>query len=145
MPLADLLTEFDVREQHERFVAAPPERALQLALVAPATPDWIVRTLFRLRQIPHVSTVEQLAAAIGLEERERTPTTWVATGGRDPVVGIDFVARPEGTGCVLATETRVHATTTRVRRLFRLYWLVVGPFSALVRRRWLRAVARAAS
>jgi hypothetical protein len=144
VPLGDWLTEFDVRERHERFVAAPPERALQLALAAPATPDWIVRTLFRLRRIPQVSTVEELAAEIGLEECERTPTTWVAVGGKDPRIGIDFVARPEGTGCLLTTETRVHATTARARRLFRLYWLVVGPFSALVRRRWLRAIARAA-
>ncbi len=144
MPLGDWLPEFNARERHERFVPAPPERALQLALGAPATPDWIVRMLFRLRRIPHRSTLEELAAAIGLEERERTATTWVATGGRDPLVGIDFVALPDGSGCVLATETRVYATTARARRLFRLYWLVVGPFSGLVRRRWLRAIARAA-
>jgi len=143
VPLADWLPEFDVRERHQRFVAAPPERALELALAAPATPDWIVRTLFRLRRVPHGSTVEELAAEIGLEERERSPTTWVAVGRKDPRIGIDFVARPEGNGCLLTTETRVHATTARARRLFRLYWLVVGPFSALVRRRWLRAIARA--
>jgi hypothetical protein len=28
------------------------------------------------------------------------------------------------------------------RRSFRIYWLVVRPFSGLVRRRWLRAAAR---
>ena len=145
MPLADWLPEFDVRERHERFIAASPEQALQLALAAPATPDWIVRTLFRLRRIPSASTVEELAAEIGLEERERTPTTWVAVGRKDPRIGIDFVARPEGNGCLLTTETRVHATTARARRLFRLYWLIVGPFSALIRRRWLRAIARAAA
>jgi hypothetical protein len=72
VPLGDWLPEFDVRERHERFVAAPPERALQLALAAPATPDWIVRTLFRLRRVPHGSTIEELAAEIGLEERQRT-------------------------------------------------------------------------
>ena len=144
MPLGDWLPEFDVRERHERFVPVSPERALQLALAAPAAPDRIVRTLFRLRRIPNVSTVEELAAEIGLEERERSPTTWVAVGRKDPRIGIDFVARPEGTGCLLTTETRVHAKTARARRLFQLYWLVVGPFSALIRRRWLRAIARAA-
>jgi hypothetical protein len=30
------------------------------------------------------------------------------------------------------------------RRSFRRYWLVVGPFSALIRRRWLAAIARRA-
>jgi hypothetical protein len=37
-----------------------------------------------------------------------------------------------------------HALTPRARRLFRAYWLVVGPFSALIRRRWLKAIAHAA-
>jgi hypothetical protein len=36
----------------------------------------------------------------------------------------------------------VHALTPRARRLFRLYWLAIGPFSALIRRRWLKAIAR---
>jgi hypothetical protein len=31
----------------------------------------------------------------------------------------------------------------RARRAFRRYWLVVGPFSGLIRRRWLRAVEAA--
>jgi hypothetical protein len=31
------------------------------------------------------------------------------------------------------------------RALFWLYWLVVGPFSKMIRRRWLRAVAQAAA
>jgi hypothetical protein len=34
----------------------------------------------------------------------------------------------------------VHALDERARRLFRLYWLVVGPFSKLIRRRWLKAI-----
>ena len=43
---------------------------------------------------------------------------------------------------VLATETRVAAMDTASRRAFRAYWLAVGPFSALIRRRWLRAAER---
>jgi hypothetical protein len=27
---------------------------------------------------------------------------------------------------------------------FRIYWLAIGPFSALIRRRWLAAIAAAA-
>jgi hypothetical protein len=44
----------------------------------------------------------------------------------------------------LVTETRVQALSAAARRRFRLYWLVVGPFSALIRRRWLSAACRAA-
>jgi hypothetical protein len=77
---------------------------------------------------------------LGLEFVERTPTTAVAAGRvRRQRVAIAFEAeaRPSG-GSGLVTETRVGD----VDLAFRLYWLVVGPFSALIRRRWLRAVAR---
>ncbi len=45
----------------------------------------------------------------------------------------------------LSTETRVQLTDARSRRSFRRYWLVVRPFSGLVRRAWLRAIARRAT
>jgi hypothetical protein len=44
----------------------------------------------------------------------------------------------------LATETRVLALDPGAWIRFRLYWLVVGPFSALIRRRWLAAAKRLA-
>jgi hypothetical protein len=144
VPLEDWLPDYDVRERHERHVDASPDRALELALGARAAPDRIVRLLFRLRRVPFTGTIEDLAAGIGLVERERTPTLWLAVGGRSVRIGIDFVARPDADGSVLSTETRVRATTTRARVAFRAYWLVIRPFSALIRRRWLRAIARSA-
>jgi hypothetical protein len=42
------------------------------------------------------------------------------------------------------TETQVDAADETARWRFRGYWLVVGPFSCLIRRRWLRQIARAA-
>ena len=57
---------------------------------------------------------------------------------------IDFRAEPATSGSRLSTETRVLAADARARRLFRLYWLVVGPFSALIRRRWLAAAMASA-
>jgi hypothetical protein len=44
---------------------------------------------------------------------------------------------------ILGTETRVAAMDAKSRRAFRRYWLAVGPFSALIRRRWLAAAERA--
>jgi hypothetical protein len=46
--------------------------------------------------------------------------------------------------CHLTTETRVHATDTSSRRQFAVYWRLIYPGSALIRRMWLRAVARRA-
>jgi hypothetical protein len=57
---------------------------------------------------------------------------------------VDFRAVPAADGSRLSTETRVLAADARARRLFRLYWLVVGPFSALIRRRWLAATMASA-
>ena len=47
-------------------------------------------------------------------------------------------------GIRLTTETRVKAADARTRAGFRLYWLVIRPFSGLIRREWLRAIARRA-
>jgi hypothetical protein len=45
---------------------------------------------------------------------------------------------------LLETETRVYCLDQMSRRRFRLYRLVVGPFSGLIRREVLRAVKRSA-
>ena len=44
----------------------------------------------------------------------------------------------------LATETRVLAYGRPARRKFRAYWLLVGPFSGLIRKEMLRLVKRRA-
>ncbi|HEV2021632.1 MAG TPA: hypothetical protein VGQ94_03805 [Terriglobales bacterium] len=44
----------------------------------------------------------------------------------------------------LATETRVVVYGSAARRKFRAYWLLVGPFSGLIRREMLRLVRRRA-
>ena len=78
-------------------------------------------------------------------------TPWRPSGGLRPFaadvpgtvrVAADIRAIPVAGGCILSTETRVQAVDDRARRAFRRYWLVVGPFSGLIRRRWLRAVER---
>ena len=44
----------------------------------------------------------------------------------------------------LSTETRVFATSEQARRNFALYWRVIYPGSALIRREWLKAIRRRA-
>ena len=45
----------------------------------------------------------------------------------------------------LTTETRVLLTDQKSLRAFRRYWLLIRPFSGIIRRQWLVAVARRAS
>ena len=59
-------------------------------------------------------------------------------------VAVAMTARPEEDGVRLATETRVAATDEDARRRFGRYWLVIRPFSGLIRRGWLRAARRRA-
>jgi hypothetical protein len=162
-PLDRWLPEFDVRERHAREVSVGPERGLELALSLPAAADPVVRALLRLRGLQVESTLEEFFTRQGFEPLERTATTFVAgvvstpwrpRGGLGPFdeprpgtvrIVADFRAEARGDGCVLSTETRVGAVDERARRAFRRYWLLIGPFSKLIRRRWLAAVAREAT
>lgn len=51
-----------------------------------------------------------------------------------------FEAEPRGGGTSLATRTRIWCIGAEARRRFAAYWVVVRPWSGLVRRRLLSAV-----
>src|SRR5207245_895689 len=75
---------------------------------------------------------------LGIRPAISTPTAFVGLGdflGVTIAFGIWAVPLGPAGGTRLATETRVHATDSAARRRFRLYWFVVAPFSALIRRR----------
>ena len=58
---------------------------------------------------------------------------------------MNFRLRDEGGGWVrLSTETRVFALDPSARRRFAVYWRVISPGSALIRRMWLEAIRRRA-
>jgi hypothetical protein len=123
--LDEFLPEYDVRERHERRVAGTPELMLAAALGIPVAPD-----------------------RIGVAGRPWSPRSRLvpfdrAGPGQIRLV-FDITATAVGDGVTtLATETRVAAMDARSRRALRAYWLAVGPFSALIRRRWLAAAERA--
>lgn len=160
-PLDDVLPEYDVRERHERHVPAGPKDAVAAALGVPVAPDALVRTLFRARGIPRGGSVYSALRALGFEQLVceddcvvlgAAGRPWSPRGRIVPLAGagpgqvrmvVSIEAAPEDDGARLATETRVAAVDASARRALRRYWLVVGPFSALIRRRWLAAADRA--
>jgi hypothetical protein len=170
VPLIDeWLPEFDVGERHDVALPVPAERALELVLATPAASDRVVRSLISARgMVARDETIERFFAAHRFVVLARTSTEWVAgavgavwrpRGGllrlddaeawRAAAVpgtikgAVDFRAEPIPGGSRLTTETRVQASDARARRRFRLYWLAIGPFSALIRRRWLKAIQEA--
>jgi hypothetical protein len=59
------------------------------------------------------------------------------------LAAMNFLIRPNPAGgSIVSTETRVFANSEAARRRFAVYWRVIYPGSALIRRMWLRAIER---
>jgi hypothetical protein len=155
----DVLPRYDAREVHSVPLALPPDRALELALTTPVAADPLVRALFRLRGLKARGTIAEALVRLGLAEVARGEGEVVFGGSGTPwrpsaPVGSFADAAPgsvrivtdfRSDGASLTTETRVAATNEAARRAFERYWRVVGPFSALIRRRWLVQIAKRAT
>jgi hypothetical protein len=129
-----------------------------------------IRSAGRLRLAAHHSIIDDMAAA-GFTVLDRTDDEivlaavgrpWARQGGpaprlakhADPVgffVGFAMPGRAKMAANFrvsageLTTETRVLLTDRRSRREFGCYWLLIRPFSGLIRRQWLAAITRRAS
>jgi hypothetical protein len=157
MPLIDdVLPRFDVHELHSVALPLAPAEAVALALSTPVAADPIVRALFRLRRVTGRGSIGEALTALGLRELARADgevvfgaagTPWRPGGGIHSFAGaragqVRIVTDFRADGETLTTETRIEAVDDTARRSFRRYWLIVGPFSALIRRRWLAQIAK---
>ncbi len=160
-------------QRHELFVAASPDRAYDAFLDARLSDMPVVRLLFVLRRIPHTKEMTLRRFFSGrpfmvLEEdapREIvfgvasgfpgsgapqngmlwTPEdfrTFAHQGGMRAIA--NFRVDPADGGARLSTETWVETFGSGARRMFALYWLLIGPFSRMIRREFLRAARREA-
>ncbi len=155
----DILPRFDAREVHSVDFVRPPAEAIAAALATPVAADPVARALLRVRGLRTTGTIGSALERLGLVELARADgeivfggagTPWrpgtrirpFASAGPGQVrVVTDFRAD----GATLTTETRIAAVDEDARRAFGRYWRVVGPFSALIRRRWLRAIVNNAA
>jgi hypothetical protein len=172
-PLDDFLPVYEFSERHSLAIDAPAARidqALRTVSIADtpvARALWWVRRLGRPYgdarkpfiggELPGVvlDDVPEHGVVLGL-----TGQFWRILGGgqsrwEQPTSAEEFIAyaRPDTCKAVidfrvgtasLATETRVHVADPAARRRFRLYWLVIRPFSGLIRILLLRAARRRA-
>ena len=167
MLLSEVLPEYHFRERHQRRIDAAPDAVFAAIRTVTLAETPIARMLMRLRGMRAGSArplVEEMdaegfvqLAAEPLRELLYTAIgqPWKLLGGRRADAA-DFRAFAEPGYAkmgfnfrlehgVLSTETRVLLTDERSRKLFRRYWLVIRPFSGLIRREWLRAIARRAA
>lgn len=174
MPLDQLLPRWHFRERHWRATTASAAALLAAAEQLTWAEVPVFRALMSIRsagriQLARSARVLDAMAAIGFAVLERGDDELIlgALGrpwapGRAP--RLTEQADPTGyfAGFVepgwakmianfrveagtLTTETRVWLTDERSRRAFARYWLVIRPFSGLIRRRWLAAVVRRAN
>jgi hypothetical protein len=160
----DALPVYHHHERHTIRVAAAPERALAAAREASLDDVPLVRLLFRLRGLRASSRgpiwdalLSEGFQPLGEDTVVLVGKPWSPKGSLRRVddfvafaepgyakMAMDLRAVPEDNGSRLETETRVYLTDAFARRRFRVYWLVVRPFSGLVRRSWLKAAKRRA-
>ena len=171
-PLDDFLPVFEFSERHRVAIAALPDRidaavrAVSLTDIPAARVLWWLRRLGRpygdagkpfvagaLERSVVLDDVPGEGIVLGL-----TGQFWRIGGGdrvARPRAREEFLAfdRPDACKAVidfrvgpalLSTETRVHVADRAARRKFRRYWLVIRPFSGLIRILFLRAARRRA-
>jgi hypothetical protein len=165
--LDDFLPTYEFRQRHSLAIDAPPGRIdeafrrVSIADVPLARVLWWIRRLGRPYgdptkpfvggELPGVvlADVPGEGIVLGL-----TGQFWRVRGGpldpARPTTADEFLGydRPDTCKAVidfrvspgsLSTETRVHVADVASRRKFRRYWLVVRPFSGLIRILLLRA------
>jgi hypothetical protein len=164
LSLADALPVYHHNERHTIRVSTTPERALAAAREARLEDAPFVGLLFRLRGLraaPRGPLWDALLAqgfqTLGEDTLVLVGKPWSPRGSLRVVedfvafaepgyakMAMDLRAVPDGDGARLETETRIYLTDASARRRFGAYWLVVRPFSGVVRRGWLRAARRRA-
>lgn len=173
MLIDDFLPEYDFNERHETVVPTPIHAVRQALEEWRPSQSFLWRWLPRLRGLgsPEGTVREELLNAGFLCLAESDEEVVYGQAGRfwapneraamvsprtveefrrlaDPrfavaVMNILIAPHVSGRGIHLFTETRVRCLGASSRRRFRLYWLVIRPFSGLLRGAMLRGIKAA--
>lgn|SRR5574341_310578 len=170
MLLDQFLPSYEVSARYQIDIHAPIEKVYSAARHLDMSASWIVRGLYRLRGLPASSLTLNGMLKWGFVLLADNPTQEIVFGliGRfwTPSAQIQAVAAeafvdfhqpgyakavgnmaflPRGAGIVrVTTETRVHCPDETSRRNFRLYWSLIGLFSGVIRKEWLRLIKQEA-
>jgi hypothetical protein len=166
MLIDEFLPRYDVNAHYQVDVHAPVSEVYSVARYLDMRNSKIVCRLYRLRGLPQdgltldgmlkwgfvlLADKPSEEVAFGLIGRFWTPSpqfqritpdafiTFDQPGFAKAVVNIAFTVQGDGSVRV-TTETRVHCLDHSSRRCFRLYWLLISPFSGIIRKEWLRLI-----
>jgi len=170
MLIDEFVPEYDFHERHQTFVAAPKEAVRRAVEGWRPDSSLVWRWLVRLRGLGSPKgTLRQWGEDNGFLRLAETDDEVVygqvgrfwspneraamvsprtveefrsITDLRYAVAAMNILGEPDGSGrgTRLLTETRVRCLGAPSRRRFRLYWLIIRPFSGLLRRAMLRGI-----
>jgi hypothetical protein len=170
MLIDEFLPHYDVKARYQIDVHAPISAVYSSARFLDMRNFGIIRWLFRLRGLPQddlaldgmlkwgfvlLADKPSQELVFGLIGRFWTPSPQIERINANAFIAFDqpgfakavgnmafFV---QGDGSVrVTTETRVHCIDHASRRCFRLYWLLISPFSGIIRKEWLRLIKQQA-
>lgn len=170
MLIDHFLPRYDVKAQYHIDVHASVEKAYAAAQNLDMRESWIIRLLYLLRGLPQYSLTLDGMLKMGFVLLADKPSQeivygligwfWTRSAHLQSVTADNFVAfdrpgfakavgniafTPEHDGSVrVTTETRIFCLDAASRRRFRLYWTLIGPFSGMVRKEWLRLIKKRA-
>ena len=133
-------------KRHDIAMAVAPARAYRAVLDLTLAELPLTRLLFRLRGIAHQPemTVRELFTSPPFRVlEEQAPVEFVCEIARRHFRAVmNFRIEAAGAGSVVTTATWVETWGTGARVGFAIYWLLVAPFSGLIRREMLRVARR---
>jgi hypothetical protein len=158
--LDQAMPEWQFNERHSTRIHATPQRIFEAIHAVTADDILFFRTLIAIRRMGRPMPASIMNAPKGqslLDIATRTSFRYLANDPpRELVVAtivippkaaiatMNFRVTPDRDGSLLWTETRVFATTDSARRQFAIYWRLIHPGSAIIRRMWLRAIKKRA-
>lgn len=158
--LDQFMPRWQFNEVHSARIAAPPEQVYDAVKAVRADEILLFRTLTWIRRggcelpesilnagdrDPLLDVATRSGFTYVADERPREVVVQTRLS-RETLGAMNFAITPDGKGgSIVTTETRVFSSTDRARRRFAMYWRVIYPGSALIRRMWLRAIERRVS
>lgn len=164
------LNTFDFSERHHVMVLGPPEQIYRIACEMDFTESFVIRSLLRMRGISSENfSLRGLERSIFKKFGEEPGSElvlgligrfWTLLGDLQKIrSGADFCefekpgyakavwnfsVAEEGNRSRLTTETRIRCLDDASRRSFGRYWMLIRPFSGLIRMEMLNLIKRRA-
>lgn len=155
--LGELMPRWHFRELHAIDIAAPPDRVYAAVRAVTAREIRFFRLLTFIRRLgrplppgilnpppddPLIDVAIRGGFRLLVDDPPREIVVALRIGSHTEAV-MNFLVQPTAPAQThLTTETRVHAATRPAQIAFAAYWLLIRPWSGLLRHTWLRAIRR---